>query len=192
MKLQKKLEKMMLPMANAPTDLDITRCFNTTFARSDHVVLVGGAEAPFYVPATAPHRSIIRYRENFAASALHEVAHWCRAGRARRLHYDFGYWYLPPPRDKDATDAFLDAEVPAQALESIFSAAAGLPFRVSLDDLELELSGFRDQFAARVAARVQQWWSNGLPGRAARFEAALRECASARWRIDWVSAAAVV
>lgn len=175
-------------MTDVPTDLDLTRCFNRTFARSEHVVLVGGAEAPFYVPAAAPHRSIIRYRENFAASALHEVAHWCRAGRIRRLKHDFGYWYLPPPRDQDETQAFLDAEVPAQALESIFSAAAGLPFRVSLDDLELELSGFRQQFAARVAARVQQWWADGLPGRAARFESALRECASARWRMNQESA----
>jgi len=178
----------MRTMTDAPTDLEIARCFNETFARSEHVVLVGGAEAPFYVPAAAPHRSIIRYRENFAASALHEVAHWCRAGRIRRLQYDFGYWYLPPPRNKDDTHAFLDAEVPAQALESIFSAAAGLPFRVSLDDPELELSGFRELFAARVEVRVQQWWIDGLPGRAARFEAALRECASARWRRNQVSA----
>ena len=174
-------------MTDTPTDLAIARCFNATFARSENVVLVGGAEAPFYVPAAAPHRSIIRYRENFAASALHEVAHWCRAGRVRRSQHDFGYWYLPPPRNKDQTDAFLAAEVPAQALESIFSVAAGLPFRVSLDDLELELSGCRAQFAERVAARVEQWRSNGLPARASRFEAALRECASTRWRISNVS-----
>lgn len=172
---------VMVAMTELPTDLDIARCFNSTFARSENVVLVGGADAPFYVPARAPHRSIIRYRENFAASALHEVAHWCRAGRGRRLQHDFGFWYLPPPRDKHETHAFLDAEVPAQALESIFSAAAGLPFRVSLDDLELELSGCREQFAERVAAREQLWWSNGLPARAARFESALRECATARW-----------
>ena len=178
-------------MTDAPTDLDITRCFNTTFAHSEHVVLVGGADAPFYVPAAAPHRSIIRYRENFAASALHEVAHWCRAGWVRRLKHDFGYWYLPPPRNKEETQAFLDAEVPAQALERIFSAAAGLSFRVSLDDLELELSGFRDEFAARVELRVQQWWADGLPGRAAIFEAALRQCASARWRIGIESVAAL-
>ena len=181
---------MMVPMAEVPTDLDIARCFNSTFARSENVVLVGGADAPFYVPAAAPHRSIIRYRENFAASALHEVAHWCRAGRVRRLQHDFGYWYLPPPRDQDETHAFLDAEVPAQALESIFSAAAGLPFRVSLDDLELELSGYCEQFAERVAARAQRWRSNGLPGRAGRFEASLRECVFAGWRITNTSAGA--
>ena len=151
-----------------------------TFARSDHVVLAGGADAPFYMPSTPPHRSIIRYRENFAASALHEAAHWCRAGRVRRKRPDFGYWYLPPPRDAGATRAFLDAEVPAQALESIFSAAAGLPFRVSLDDPELELSGCREQFSNRVSMRVQQWRIDGLPGRAGRFESALIEWRKSR------------
>ncbi len=167
-------------MTGIPTDLDIANCFNATFARSEHVVLVGGADAPFYMPVAPPHRSIIRYRENFAASALHEAAHWCRAGRARRSRQDFGYWYLPPPRDAEATLAFLDAEVPVQALESIFSVAVGLPFRVSLDDLELELSGSRQLFAERVEIRARQFRADGLPGRAARFESSLRSWKSAR------------
>ena len=167
-------------MTNPPTDVEIADCFNRTFAHSDHVVLVGGAQAPFYMPSPPPHRSIIRYRENFAASALHEVAHWCRAGRVRRQHPDFGYWYLPPPRDAEATAAFLDAEVPAQALESIFCAAAGLRFRVSLDDLDRELSEQRAWFANRVQERARQWLADGLPRRAARFEAALRALRATR------------
>jgi len=179
-------------MTERPTDLDIANCFNAIFARIEYVVLVGGADAPFYLPATPPHRSIIRYRENFAASALHEVAHWCGAGRARRLQRDFGYWYLPPPRDAEATRAFLDAEVPAQALESIFSAAVGLPFCVSLDDPALELSGCREQFAERVNTRVRQWRIDGLPGRAAYFESALRNWKDARLRIADQSVAADV
>ena len=71
--------------------------------------------------------------------------------------------------------AFLYAEVSVQALESLFSAAAGLPFRVSLDDPDFERSDYREAFAARVGSRADVWRERGMPRRAARFEAALRE-----------------
>jgi elongation factor P hydroxylase len=158
-----------------PTDRDIACCFNATFARSHHTVLVGGAMAPFYMPARPPHRSIIRYRENFVASALHEAAHWCMAGKSRLGRPDFGYWYVPAPRNPEQARAFLDAECPVQALESVFADAAGLPFRVSLDDLDLELSPRRNTFAAEVAARAQWWCEHGLPRRAAYFVERLKQ-----------------
>ena len=162
-------------MREQPSDTDVARCFNTTFAISEHVVLVGGAAAPYYMPSPAPHRAVIRYRENFAASALHEVAHWCIAGARRRQRPDFGYWYEPPPRDARALAAFLAVEAPVQALESLLARAAGLPFRVSLDDLDAEVSGIREQFNAAVAAQATVWEARGLPPRAARFIDALRK-----------------
>ncbi|MBM4205579.1 MAG: elongation factor P hydroxylase [Gammaproteobacteria bacterium] len=152
-----------------PSDIEIASCFNATFARSHHTVLVGGVLAPYYLPAAAPHRSIIRYRENFAASALHEAAHWCMAGQHRLRQRDFGYWYIPSPRSEEESAAFLAAECPVQALEQIFAEAAGLPFRVSLDDLGLELSSRRQEFAAEVQARARTWRDHGLPRRAQGF-----------------------
>lgn len=165
---------MREPAGPEPGDLDIARCFNRTFARSEHTVLVGGAMAPYYLPSKPPHRSIIRYRENFAASALHEAAHWCIAGTARLGRPDFGYWYVPSPRTAEQSAAFLRAECPVQALEMILAEAAGVRFRVSLDDLDLELSSRRGTFAAEVAARADRWRENGLPPRARRFVDALR------------------
>jgi elongation factor P hydroxylase len=159
-----------------PSDLELATCFNRTFACSQHTVLVGGASAPYYLPAAAPHRSIIRYRENFAASALHEAAHWCMAGKRRRVQRDFGYWYIPSPRTAAESAAFLSAECPVQALEKIFSEAAGIRFRVSLDDLDLELSSRRERFEAEVAARAAAWWNDGLPRRAQLFVENLRQC----------------
>jgi hypothetical protein len=164
-----------------PGDLDIARCFNRTFAQSDHTVLVGGAMAPYYLPANPPHRSVIRYRENFAASALHEVAHWCIAGKSRLRQPDFGYWYVPSPRTPEQSASFLQAECPVQALEMILAEAAGVRFRVSLDDLDLELSGRRESFAAEVAAQAKRWRENGLPPRALRFADALRRARQEGW-----------
>jgi len=160
-----------------PSDIDIATCFNKTFARSHHTVLVGGALAPYYLPSARPHRSIIRYRENFAASALHESAHWCMAGQKRLRQRDFGYWYIPSPRTAEESAAFLAAECPVQALEKIFAEAAGLPFRVSLDDLGLELSSRRQEFEAEVTARSVAWREHGLPSRARLLADSLR-----RWR----------
>lgn len=163
-----------------PTDLELADCFNRTFARSHHTVLVGGALAPYYMPARAPHRSIIRYREDFAASALHEAAHWCMVGRRRLALPDFGLWYVPSPRTPEQSAAFLAAECPVQALEMIFAEAAGLRFRVSVDDLDLELSGRRDSFAEEVAARARRWREDGLPVRAGILVEALR---SGDWKL---------
>ncbi len=164
-----------------PSDLDIAICFNRLFALSFHTVLVGGASAPYYLPSKAPHRSVIRYRENFAASALHEAAHWCIAGKRRLLKRDFAYWYLPSPRTAEQSAAFLAAECPVQAMEMIFAEAAGLPFRVSLDDLDLELSSRRESFAAEVAASATTWWDHGLPPRAAAFVEGLQRAVAQRW-----------
>ena len=158
--------------------------FNRIFARSHRVRLIGGAAEPEYLPAMPEHPGCIRYRSNFAASALHEIAHWCIAGPERRRLVDYGYWYRPPPRGPAAQRAFARVEARVQALEAIFSEAAGLAFRVSIDDvdnlLELE-STFRDD----VAREQARWRQRGLPPRAELFRRALAGTVAAggsRWR----------
>ena len=152
----------------------IARCFNQLFARSEHCVLLGGATEPFYFAARAPHRSVLRYREDFAASALHEAAHWCIAGRARRAQHDFGYWYAPPPRSPSAQARFLEVEAKAQALERRFSWAAGIDFEPSLDDVEGLTRGAMESFAQRIELAHQRWCERGLPDRASAFERSLK------------------
>ena len=116
----------------------IHHAFDQTLGRDFHVRLVGGFDEPFYWPGTVTHCAEIRYREDFAASALHEIAHWCLAGRRRRSLEDYGYWY-EPNRDPVAQANFESVEARPQALEWIFAQAAGLPFRVSADNFAQEV-----------------------------------------------------
>ena len=39
--------------------------------------MVGGAAEPLYLPDRGTRTAELHYREDFAASALHEAAHWC-------------------------------------------------------------------------------------------------------------------
>ncbi|MBT3428736.1 MAG: hypothetical protein HOL98_13375 [Gammaproteobacteria bacterium] len=112
--------------------IQVERIFNRTF-KEFNTQLRGGAKEPFYSAAGGPSQSnLISYRHDYTASALHEVSHWCLAGKSRRKLDDFGYWYIG---DRSGSEqlAFEQVEARPQALEWIFSIAAGLPFRVSVD-----------------------------------------------------------
>ena len=162
------------------TDLDIVAVFTRCFRRSYATQLIGGAAEPLYQPAEAehePHR--LYYRENFAASALHETAHWCVAGSARRTQVDFGYVYIEPPRTPAAQAAFFGAELKVQGLEELFCAAAGLEFVPSADQIGVDLNDFRQQLAEH-RSQVRQWMHNSSDQRAHQFEQALRRACSPR------------
>lgn len=151
---------------------DICRVFCWCFRDKFKTELVGGASEPLYVPAsrTRPlHR--IFFREDFASSALHESAHWCIAGIARRRQQDFGYWY-DPDRTRDRQLEFETLETRPQALEWIFSVAAGIPFRVSCDNFD-ERSVDTDRFRVEVQRAAHTWLDRGLPDRARTFAHAL-------------------
>ena len=147
----------------------IARVFNATFALEYHVALAGGASEPRFLPEPAPHRSLLCFREDFAASALHEAAHWCIAGPRRRQLRDFGYWYRPPPRQPSQQRAFVRVEARVQALESLFADAAGVPFRASADDPD----ACADQLYQCVLAERSTWLACGLSQRSQRFLQAL-------------------
>ena len=117
------------------THSQIAGCFNRGLGRRYQARLIGGSDEPLYLPGSADRPAAIYYTRDYAASALHELAHWCIAGAARRIRPDYGYWYRPPPRSLVEQAAFCVVEVPVQALEARFAAACGLPFRVSVDDL---------------------------------------------------------
>ena len=163
------------PSGKAATldSVSIEKVFNNTFAHSHTTRLVGGALEPFYRaagPFGATH--LIFYRHDYAASALHEIAHWCVAGPARRRCDDYGYWYAPDGRDDVQQREFERVECTPQALEWVFSVAAGLPFRPSADNLAAQL-GPSEAFKRAVADRASTLIREGLPSRAARFAGAL-------------------
>lgn len=146
----------------------ISELFDQCFVETHKTRLLGGADEPFYQPDGETSEAVakIHFRENYASSALHEVAHWCIAGKARRRHQDYGYWY-EPDRDADQQRCFESAECRPQALEWIFSEAAGITFRVSCDNFDestLDLPGFRIS-----VQRDALCWLHCLPARADQF-----------------------
>ncbi len=151
--------------------------FNATFAESEQTVLVGGGAEPEYLPPAAGQPARIVFREDYASSALHEIAHWCIAGAARRQLHDFGYWYQPDGRSPAQQQVFEQVEVKPQAVEWALSRAAGIRFNLSADNLSTGPQGndASEAFRHAVFAQCQQYFANGLPPRAQRFFEALRQ-----------------
>ncbi|WP_027857642.1 elongation factor P hydroxylase [Marinobacterium jannaschii] len=139
--------------------------FDELFKPRFNTVLVRGDDEPIYLPADEqhPHHRVV-FAHGFFASALHEIAHWCVAGAARRELVDFGYWYKPDGRTADEQAEFEKVEVKPQALEWIFSQSAGLKFNFSADNLSSEI-GASPEFKQRVWQQVQDYLHNGLPER---------------------------
>lgn len=154
----------------------IETVFNLTFTDSHGTVLVGGADEPLYQPGRDKAEHTVFYTRNYAASALHEAAHWCVAGPKRRLQEDYGYWYAPDGRTSEQQRQFEQVEVKPQALEWIFSRAADLEFSVSADNLTQEL-GASDGFKQAIAQQARAYITRGLPKRAGDFARALASAA---------------
>ncbi|UWN48392.1 Elongation factor P hydroxylase [Alcanivorax sp. ALC70] len=148
---------------------DLETLFRDTFYARHHTVLEGGFAEPLYRPG-APAR--IRYTHDYFRSALHEVAHWCVAGRRRRALEDYGYWYAPDGRDADQQARFLRVEVRPQAFEALFCAACDHRFQVSLDNLDGD-PGDAHRFATDVRALAHDLIDQGLPERPRQWVAAL-------------------
>ncbi len=151
----------------------IVDVFANLFAHSYGTELIGGAEEPLYMPsseADQPHK--LYFRENFIASALHEVAHWCIAGEGRLQQQDYGYWYQPDGRTLLEQSQFETVEVKPQALEWLFSIACGQKFRLSADNLTAsgDALGASAVFKSAVVNQARDWCQNAqLPPRAKTF-----------------------
>ncbi len=161
------------------TDRDIAAAFDATFADAN-VCLLGGANVPYYLPARSQGElARVFYTFDYPASALHEAAHWLRAGPARRRLPDYGYWYVDEPRPAPIQRAFLAVEAHVQALECLLSDAAGLSFRVSVDDFVMPQAEI-DAFERRVRNLASSLREHGLSARGQRFSAALGQARASR------------
>ena len=153
--------------------------------KSHNTLLCGGADEPIYAPADKAflqHRIV--FSHNYTASALHEVAHWCVAGENRRLLCDYGYWYAPDGRSAAQQQEFELTEVKPQALEWLFSQAAGLTFRVSADNLESGLCASQT-FKNRVYQQVGDYLNNKVPSRAQKFVEGLAQAAALNMSLNY-------
>lgn len=161
---------------------DLVRLFDATFAAENTRLLphadawrgaIGFADEPVYVPANSdcPFHRVV-FAHGYFASALHEVAHWCLAGTARRQRIDYGYWYEPDDRDAATQAEFERVEARPQAIECAFSRAAGFRFRVSADNLSgIEVD--TGAFERKVMHALMVFERDGFPPRARRFLDAL-------------------
>lgn len=154
---------------------DLIIIFDRCFRQKCNTRLIGGALEPIYLPAENGddcHR--VCFTQDYFASALHEVAHWCIAGDQRRRLVDYGYWYAPDGRDAAQQKVFESVEVKPQALEWIFSEACGFRFQVSADNLSGDC-GASDVFRANIAKQVQKYCTDGIAERPRTFIIALAE-----------------
>ena len=135
--------------------------------------LQGGNDEPFYQAAREKDGySVIFYTKDYFSSALHEIAHWCVAGAQRRKIDDYGYWYEPDGRSSKQQAVFEKVEVVPQAMERIFSTAAGQAFRVSADNLDGACSA-SEAFCRNIHQQTLYYCEQGLPARANAFAHAL-------------------
>lgn len=157
----------------------LEKLFATTF-RAENTLLLPHPDAwnctatplasePVYLPASShcPHHRIV-FAHGFFSSALHEVAHWCVAGKRRRGLPDYGYWYQPDGRNAQQQAEFERVEARPQAIEMACSLACNFPFRVSTDNL----SGVAPDvpaFKLKVRAAFDNYRQHGFPVRARRF-----------------------
>ncbi len=145
-------------MHKALSCVDLERVFNELFAQTEKTVLVGAEGEPFY-RASAKAISEVCYVKDSLPSALHEIAHWCVAGKERRAKDDYGYWYNPDGRNPEQQRIFEHLEVKPQAMEWLLSVAVGREFVVSCDNLRgkpYDLSAFRHRIYEQACAYVSK------------------------------------
>jgi len=148
---------------------DLIVLFEQAFSQSYNTRLIKGDDEPLYLPANSEvdYHQVI-FARGYYASAFHEIAHWCHAGKKRRLLEDYGYWYEPDGRDEPQQHKFEQVEVIPQAIEWAFNIAAQKVFHVSADNL----NGFQTdttKFKMKVYQQVLFFIEHGFPKRAQRF-----------------------
>ncbi|WP_392383891.1 elongation factor P hydroxylase [Marinomonas primoryensis] len=150
----------------------LMEAFSACFLSSFNTCLVGGAAEPLYLPAQTDVPATVYFRFDYLSSALHEVSHWCIAGHERRCLEDYGYWYESDSRDLSTQLEFERVEVRPQAVECVLHWVAGLPFRVSVDNLSLPDYDAR-HFEQAVMDQVGEYIVSGFPARVELFSECL-------------------
>ena len=149
--------------------------FGCAFRHRYQTILVSGGCEPEYIPAGSGHTCHrIIFSHDYCESALHEIAHWCVAGDARRLLRDYGYWYAPDGRTQAQQDEFELVEVKPQALEWVFANACRLKFRVSADNLAAG-RGASQAFKQSIVEQAHYFCEQGLNARADLWRRQLAE-----------------
>jgi elongation factor P hydroxylase len=170
-----KVESLLSNVRMQHNYTDLIQLFSNTFYNKYNTRLIKGDDEPIYLPASdnCSYHQIV-FAHGYYSSALHEISHWCVAGKERRLKEDFGYWYEPDGRDEQQQKIFESVEIKPQAIEWAFCVAAQKTFNVSADNL----NGFEADtasFKKSVYEQVKRYIVNGFPARAQQFIEALAD-----------------
>lgn len=134
--------------------------FNQWFAHYNTVLVRGDDEPEYFAPTDHSPAKIV-FAHGFFASCLHEISHWCVAGKKRRQLDDFGYWYVPDGRNANQQQLFEQVEIVPQAIECLLSLSCGKKFRVSQDNLFADFDTSGSTFAKDVQAQAIKFWQTG-------------------------------
>lgn len=170
------------PGLSAPS---IIHLFNHAFKQDFDTVLQGGADEPLYEPAVGGEPAKVLFRDDYVSSAMHEISHWTIAGTKRRLLEDYGYWYETDGRNPVQQKAFEQVEIKPQAIELLFHYAAGLSFRVSVDNLafpEYDAAAFNDDVITQVKRFLDPQIKDEVPSRAVQFICTLASARGLQFR----------
>lgn len=132
--------------------------FNDLYA--PHTTLIHSQGEPEYFAPKNGEPAKIAFAHGFFASSLHEISHWCVAGKHRRTLDDFGYWYCPDGRDQATQDKFEQVEIKPQAIECLFNLALGRYFYVSQDNLNADFDTSNSRFAEDVYDKALAFLQN--------------------------------
>ena len=148
---------------------------NDTVLHRHGTRLIGGFPEPFYKAAETGSLAEVQFTRDYERSALHELAHWCIAGKQRRLVNDYGYWYVPDGRSDEQQRLFYTVEAKPQAVEKYFCNALDLSFEVSADNLGNYSRADMDAFSNRVDEQYRLYRKTGFPARATDIYERLRQ-----------------
>lgn len=161
--------------------------FDQLFKKSENTELQLGATEPFYQAATHNSPAIIFTRQDYLSSALHEIAHWCIAGKKRRKQDDFGYWYKPEGRSVFEQTEFEAVEVKPQAIEWVLSLAINHFFHFSADNITQSIDA-SDNFKMRVRQQLNTYFKDdSLPARAKLLFENLNAEFRGNKKVDWIN-----
>lgn len=134
--------------------------FNQWFFHHNTVLVRGDDEPEYFAPTDNSPAKIV-FAHGFFASCLHEISHWCVAGKKRREMNDFGYWYVPDGRNQNQQALFEQVEIVPQAIECLLSLTCGKKFRVSQDNLFADFDTSGSTFAKDVEIQAIKFWQTG-------------------------------
>lgn len=149
---------MSIPMNDDDLCTNLIDLFEHLFPT---LIIIGGADDPYYEAPKANRKGKIFFKENYPRSLLHEMAHYCLAGKKRRKLDDYGYWYTECGRTSEEQELFQLVEARPQGLEKAMCEVIGIHFSPSLDDFSgRSISGV---FLKNLEVHYQEMITNPPP-----------------------------